>query len=124
MSLDDKEMKQMVDSINQGQFQNNDQYSYNFDRDKNIINDFKSTSHTIHIGQAFNIDPMAAVVSEIENDKITIIDEIQIWSSNTNEMIDEIKNRYPNKTKIHRYCSDFCYLSVARSYFCCDVEIW
>ena len=40
---------------------------------------------------------MAAVVSEIENDKITIIDEIQIWSSNTNEMIDEIKNRYPNK---------------------------
>ena len=37
MSLDDKEMKQMVDSINQGQFQNNDQYSYNFDRDKTNI---------------------------------------------------------------------------------------
>ena len=45
----------------------------------------------------FNIDPMVAVVSVIENDKIFIIDEIQIFSSNTNEMIDEIKSRYPDK---------------------------
>ena len=43
---------------------------------------------------------MAGVVSVIENDKIYIIDEIQIWSSNTNEMIDEIKNRYPNENII------------------------
>jgi len=70
---------------------------YNFDRDKNIIDSYKHKFNTIHIGQDFNIDPMAGVVSVIENDKIYIIDEIQIWSSNTNEMIDEIKNRYPNK---------------------------
>ena len=70
---------------------------YNFDRDKNIIENYKNNYNTVHIGQDFNIDPMASVVSIIENDKIYIIDEIQIWSSNTNEMIDEIKNRYPNK---------------------------
>jgi len=70
---------------------------YNFDRNKNIIDSYKHSYSTVHIGQDFNISPMAAVVSIIENDKIYVIDEIQIWSSNTNEMIDEIKNRYPNK---------------------------
>ena len=33
----------------------------------------------------------------IENDKIIVIDEIQIYSSNTNEMCEEIRNRYKNK---------------------------
>ncbi len=70
---------------------------YNFDRNKNIIDSYKKKFKTIHVGQDFNIDPMVAVVSVIENDKIFIIDEIQIFSSNTNEMIDEIKSRYPNK---------------------------
>ena len=32
-----------------------------------------------------------AVVCVIEKDNIYVIDEIQIWSSNTNEMVDEIK---------------------------------
>ena len=70
---------------------------YNFDRNKNIINNYNKKFKTIHVGQDFNIDPMVAVVSVIENDKIFIIDEIQIFSSNTNEMIDEIKSRYPDK---------------------------
>ena len=37
----------------------------------------------------------------IENDKIYIIDEIQIWSSNTNEMVEEIQRRYKGKIKIY-----------------------
>ena len=40
---------------------------------------------------------MCAVVSIIENDRIFVIDEIQIWSSNTNEMCEEIKRRYEKK---------------------------
>ena len=40
---------------------------------------------------------MSAVVCIIENDRIIVIDEIQIYSSNTNEMCDEIKTRYKNK---------------------------
>ena len=38
MSIDEKKMKEMVESINKTQFQGNqnqDQYSYNFDKDKN-----------------------------------------------------------------------------------------
>ena len=36
MSIDEKKMQEMVESINRSQFQGNqDQYSYNFDKDKN-----------------------------------------------------------------------------------------
>jgi hypothetical protein len=44
---------------------------------------------------------MCAVVSVIENDIIIVIDEIQIYSSNTNEMCDEIKTRYKNKIVVY-----------------------
>ena len=42
----------------------------------------------------FNIDPMVCVVGEQRQNDLIIDDEIQIWSSNTSEMIDEIKSRY------------------------------
>ena len=70
---------------------------YNFSRDKNIIEKINYKNPTLHIGMDFNIDPMCGVVSIIDNDCIYIIDEIQIYSSNTNEMCDEIINRYRNK---------------------------
>ena len=53
--------------------------SYNFDRNKNIIDSYKKKFKTIHVGQDFNIDPMVAVVSVIENDKIFIIDEYKYF---------------------------------------------
>jgi len=74
---------------------------YNFDRNKNIIEHYENTYKTLHIGLDFNVDPMCAVVSIIENDIIYVIDEIQIWSSNTNEMVEEIKSRYKNKSIIY-----------------------
>tara|TARA_Y100001973_G_C5188176_1_gene329188 strand:- start:827 stop:2041 length:1215 start_codon:yes stop_codon:yes gene_type:complete len=74
---------------------------YNFDRNKNIIEHYENTYKTLHIGLDFNVDPMCAVVSIIENDIIYVIDEIQIWSSNTNEMVEEIKRRYKNKSIIY-----------------------
>ena len=70
---------------------------YNFSRDKNIIEKYPKDSPVLHIGLDFNVDPMSAVVCIIENDRIIVIDEIQIYSSNTNEMCDEIKTRYKNK---------------------------
>ena len=70
---------------------------YNFSRDKNIVEQYKKNSGILHIGLDFNVDPMSAVVCVIENDRIYMIDEIQIYSSNTNEMCDEIKTRYKNK---------------------------
>ena len=74
---------------------------YNFDRNKNIIDEYSNPYKTLHIGLDFNVDPMCAVVSVIENDRIIVIDEIQIWSSNTNEMVEEIKSRYKNKSVIY-----------------------
>ena len=74
---------------------------YNFDRNKNIIDHYANPYKTLHIGLDFNVDPMCAVVSVIENDRIIVIDEIQIWSSNTNEMVEEIKSRYKNKSVIY-----------------------
>ena len=70
---------------------------YNFDRTKNLIENYDNKNSVLHIGLDFNVDPMSAVVCVIENDRIFMIDEIQIYSSNTNEMCDEIKTRYKNK---------------------------
>ena len=70
---------------------------YNFSRDKNIVEQYKKNSGILHIGLDFNVDPMSAVVCVIENDRIYMIDEIQIYSSNTNEMCDEIRTRYKSK---------------------------
>jgi len=67
---------------------------YNFDRTKNIIDEYQPQTRIIHIGMDFNIDPMVCVVSEIINDVVFIYDEIQIYSSNTQEMSEEILNRY------------------------------
>ena len=51
----------------------------------------------LHIGMDFNIDPMSAVVSVIHGDTMHVIDEIEIYSSNTLEMVKEIQARYPHR---------------------------
>jgi len=70
---------------------------YNFNRQKNIIEKYERDSAFLHIGLDFNVDPMTAVVCIIERDIVIVVDEIQIYSSNTQEMCDEIRNRYRNK---------------------------
>lgn len=57
---------------------------------------------TYHIGIDFNLDPMSAVVSYIKDNVLYVFDEIQIWSSNTDELAEEIHSRYPGK-KIFAY---------------------
>ena len=73
---------------------------YNFNRQKNIIETYKRNHAFLHIGLDFNVDPMTAVVCYIERDIIIVVDEIQIYSSNTQEMCEEIKIRYKNKNII------------------------
>ena len=70
---------------------------YNFSRESNIIEKYQKETAILHIGLDFNVDPMSAVVCIIVNETIIVVDEIQIYSSNTQEMCDEIKNRYKNK---------------------------
>lgn len=73
------------------------QIYYNFDRKDSVIGKYTPETSEIHIGMDFNIDPMSAVVAEIKGDNIYIYDEIIIYSSNTDEMVQEIRNRYKDK---------------------------
>ena len=54
----------------------------------------------IHVGCDFNIDPMSATVAIIKNDIAWVIDEIEIYGSNTNELTQEIRARYPHNRVI------------------------
>ena len=49
----------------------------------------------MHIGLDHNISPSTAAIMVRDKDDLYVIDEIVMYSSNTNEMADEIKNRYP-----------------------------
>ena len=70
---------------------------YNFDREKTIIENYKEQSNTVYVGMDFNIDPMVCVIAEVINDVVYVFDEIQIYSSNTHEMAEELINRYSHK---------------------------
>ncbi len=72
---------------------------YNFDREQNVKT-IKDNNTTLHIGMDFNIDPMSAAVFQLENNIINLIDEIVIYSSNTEELVKEIQTRYPNRSII------------------------
>lgn len=73
---------------------------YNFDRDKTIIENYKEQTSTIYVGMDFNIDPMVCVIAEVINETVYVFDEIQIYSSNTHEMAEELINRYSHKNII------------------------
>ena len=73
------------------------QIYYNFDRQENVIDEYVTTTNSIHIGIDFNLDPMSAVISEVKQDNLYVYDEIVIYSSNTDELVEEINNRYSGK---------------------------
>lgn len=73
--------------------------AYNFHADN--IKEFKEdTGEMILIGMDFNVDPMSAVVMVKTKTGLHAIDEINIFGSNTNEMCQEIRNRYPKQKVI------------------------
>jgi len=68
---------------------------YAFDRVHNVKPyEGRADQQTIAIGMDFNIDPMSAVVFAREGDHVWAIDEIEMYSSNTQEMVAEIRSRY------------------------------
>lgn len=74
---------------------------YNFDRKNNVIAgtyDDRDLS-AIYVGMDFNVDPMSAVIAIRKGDDLCVIDEIRMFSSNTQETVAEIKSRYP-KSKV------------------------
>ena len=76
---------------------------YGFKRSENV-KEFRFTTpqKMIHIGIDFNIDPISATCFVIDNNKIIVIDEIEMYGSNTDELVNEIYSRFPG-TKIFAY---------------------
>jgi len=54
-----------------------------------------SANEQLILGTDFNVNPMSCTVMRRTKDGLHCIDEIVLYSSNTNELIDEIRNRYP-----------------------------
>ena len=75
---------------------------YGFDRSLNVRAWDKPVPDVLYIGMDFNIDPMSAVVAAREGDSLYVIDEIRLFSSNTQEAVAEIKSRY-SRNKIWVY---------------------
>lgn len=76
---------------------------YGFEREHNVVDDAPELGNEIHIGMDFNVNPMSAVVAVRKGSDLTIVDEIRIFSSNTEEMIEEIRDRYGYQRKIFVY---------------------
>jgi hypothetical protein len=77
---------------------------YAFDRKHNVVDGALEPRDldVIYIGMDFNIDPMSAVIAIRKGDTLCVIDEIRMFSSNTQEAVEEIRGRYP-KSKIFVY---------------------
>ena len=81
---------------------------YNFHAVENVKEKKIDFTKPLHIGLDFNVDPMSASVAQIDKEIIHFVDEIVIYSSNTDEMVEEIRDRYGDKTKIFIYPDPDC----------------
>jgi len=76
------------------------QNTYAVKEQTKMWNTLKGIPNTLYVGMDFNIDPMTAVIFARNKDHIHAIDEIEIYSSNTEEMVDELNSRYPDNQLI------------------------
>jgi len=76
---------------------------YGFDRKENVKDfTFEQRQNIIHVGIDFNVSPLTAICFVIKNNTIYVIDEIEMFGSNTEELANEIHSRFPG-TKIMAY---------------------
>jgi hypothetical protein len=69
---------------------------YSFDRANNVRAWQGELPHNLHIGMDFNVDNNSAVIAvRVSQDVLHIIDEIKLMGSNTDEMVFELKTRFP-----------------------------
>ena len=73
-----------------------------FDRKENVREPDTIDSRLLHIGIDFNVSPVTACVFVQQGNDLYAIDEIVLYSSNTDELCDEIKTRYPT-SRIYAY---------------------
>lgn len=70
---------------------------YGFKPEKNIKAFKEETGKEILLFCDFNVNPISACIGVQQKDYIHVIDEIVIYGSNTDELAQEVKNRYPGK---------------------------
>ena len=81
---------------------------YGFDRLHNVRAwDSSRSQDVLYVGMDFNIDPMSAVVFARDQDDVYAVDEIEMYSSNTQEMVRELRTRYP-RTRLWVYPDPAC----------------
>lgn len=67
---------------------------YNFDYKLHVIKKEVATGQ-IHVGLDFNFDPFTGVIAEIVGNHVHIFDELHIRGSSTEDVVEELKHRYP-----------------------------
>lgn len=70
---------------------------YSFDREQNVRVYTDPTPSILYVGLDFNVGCMSATVFARQGDIIHAIDEIALYSSNTFEVAEEIRQRYPTQ---------------------------
>lgn len=78
------------------------QIYYAFSREHNVRELENINTQTLIVGCDFNVSPATASIMVRQNDDLYVIDEVVLYSSNTAELAEEIKSRYP-KSKIWCY---------------------
>jgi hypothetical protein len=69
---------------------------YAFDRANNLRTWQTELPANLHVGLDFNVDNNSAVIAvRVNQDQLHIIDEIKLMGSNTDEMVQELKTRFP-----------------------------
>ena len=69
---------------------------YSFSREDSVLA-CGDDNGTLLIGMDFNVSPMSACIGIRKGGKLYIFDEICLYGSNTDEVVAEIKDRYPNR---------------------------
>ena len=72
---------------------------YGFDYQENVIDCPYNPDEPVLIGMDFNIDPMTATIFQYDEEEqvLYVVDEVEIFGSNTDEMAEEILCRYPEQ---------------------------
>jgi hypothetical protein len=76
--------------------------AWEFFREKNVKDLEQLDTSILHVGLDFNVTPLCAAVCVRVGDDLYQIDEIRMDNSNTQEVAEELKNRYP-RSKIFVY---------------------
>ena len=70
----------------------------------NVDASVQDTGGEILVGQDFNVNPMASVIAVKVGDECHVLDSLEVFTSNTDEVCAEIKGRYPDRRVV--FCPD------------------